>query len=153
MTQQQSQHSIVLPPEREFESSIYRSPHAKDGLLELYWPEVTTLYSGLERSVKLYGESPALGWREKIATGEQGFGGGGPYLWLTYNEVAHLTRSIGSALSQLLVQNLGHTLGSFRSIRKNGHWLNMVVIISRWSLFLFVTLLELRLPNTSSTKP
>jgi len=79
--------SKQLPPEREGESPVYRSPLSKENLLESNWPDVSTLYDAFQRSVKRNGYASALGWRE----------GEGPYRWLTYNDVNRFANEIGSA--------------------------------------------------------
>eukprot|EP01099_Mayorella_cantabrigiensis_P002536 TRINITY_DN2103_c0_g1_i2.p1 TRINITY_DN2103_c0_g1~~TRINITY_DN2103_c0_g1_i2.p1 ORF type:complete len:666 (+),score=164.43 TRINITY_DN2103_c0_g1_i2:48-2000(+) len=77
-----------LPPEREGESSVYRSPYTQGQLLETFWPGVSTLYDGFQRTVKNHGSAAALGWRE----------GEGPYKWITYNDINKTIFEVGSAL-------------------------------------------------------
>lgn len=81
---------VRLPPEREGESEIIRSGHAKEGLVKTHWPEVTTLYENFQHGVKLYGQSECLGWRE-----------GDNWKWITYTQVDKRLKNFASGLIEL----------------------------------------------------
>ncbi|CAK5086856.1 unnamed protein product [Meloidogyne enterolobii] len=61
-------------------------------VLEYFFPEVTTLWQAFQRGLKLAPEGPCLGIRTKE----------GPYKFISYQQVANLSKDVGTKLISLL---------------------------------------------------
>lgn len=81
-------------------SAVYRNKAAKDGLINLPHPALTTLYETYETSATVNANRNAIGVRRKQPDGLFG-----PYEWETYGQISERKRNFGSGLFHSLKNN------------------------------------------------
>lgn len=83
--------------ELQDQPGVFKSAILKDqpeAVIERLYPDVHTLWDGFQHGLKRSGDGkgPCLGWRPN----------GGPYTFISYEEVDHKSKALGSALIQQL---------------------------------------------------
>ncbi|CAL1528256.1 unnamed protein product [Lymnaea stagnalis] len=64
----------------------------EEKLIATYFDDVTTLYEGFQRGIRVSGDKPCLGWKPTPET---------PYQWLTYKQVNERATAFGAGLVKL----------------------------------------------------